>query len=787
MSALLCAVSLELRRACVRACRRPIRSSVGVVAVALGIAVTLPIAHYIDNTLWRATVFPDGRHLFLVEDRLTGRVLTISARELAHLRSALTPALTVGAFATGGTTSPETDRSSRFVSWAYLDAEGLRLLGVAPQLGRFYTGTQERTGEHVVLISDELWRRNFARNPDAIGQFLKRDSAVYEIIGIMPARFRFPLDGADAWIPFPTRMVASGLTRAMQLVVRSNVSADTARDEQTLSESLRSVGVLPGDVRLVNMEAALSAPARRAAPLLAIAAMSALLLASLVVWHLTLSDTVALQTETYTRIALGASRLRAAGVFACDTAFVGVVGAVGGVVVGNLLTGLSSVERLHSSAELATGGHFCTTLVAVMFSLALICSGCGWLIVTRVSRNSDKMLYSRASAPAYQAHRQGLLFTAAHVCGATVFMTCAALAWASILKLQEVSPGFATDRLLTVSIEIPDGREKHGTSQSDVVERLLAHFKQIPGVVSVAATTNLPIQANGMRMPLAFEGCDDRMTPVELRLISDSYFATLGIPVIAGRTAIKESQAGPLPIVVNRTLAMSCWFGRSALGRRARLGKDEFSVVGVIDDVPMFGLRKPAEAEVYLPLSLRSARFVHVLLRVDGESPYRIREPLRKAVRSVNPTIEIWRVRSIEDLMLDGEAALYARARMLGTATAVALVIAALGVYSTASLTARLRRRELAIRVAVGARPLVVVACTTLRAVLWALPGIAVGQLCAYLAASSLQPHLFRTDIFEPSLYALSTVAIMFVVASATLVASLGLIRGDLLRCLRTE
>lgn len=784
MGAALSTASFELWRACVRAWRRPVRSTVGVVCVALAVAVTVPIAHYFDNTLWRASLFPDGRHVFFVEDRLTGKELTLTSRELASLQSSSTSALTVGAFADGGTSSPEPDRSSRMVSWANVDADGLRILGVAPQLGQYYTSAQERAGERVALISDALWRREFAGSSNAIGQFLQRNSTRYEIIGIMPARFRFPLGGADAWIPFPSRSVGNQLTRATRLIVRTSTTTDSNLGEKILSESLKAVGVLPGDVRLLSAEAAFSAPARRAAPLLLIAAISALLLGSLVVWHLSWSDAVALQTEVYTRIALGASRLRAAGVFAIDTLVLSLVGVACGVATGQFLTALASVERLDSSGQLARVGNLSTTLITVAVSLIVICSGSGWVIITHVSRRSDKTLHSRASAPAYQAHRRGLFFTATHVCGATVFMTCAALAWASILKLQEVSPGFATDRLLTVSIEMPRSDEKQGGLQ---IERLLAHLRLIPGVISVAATTNLPIQANGMSMPLSFEACDDRVKVVQLRLISDNYFSTLGIPVINGRASIDEKRTGPLPIIVNRTLTMSCWFGRSSIGRHATLGRDEFTVVGVVDDVPMFGLRRPAQPEVYLPLSLRVVPFVQVLLRVDAETPYRVHEPLRKAVHNLDPTIEIWRVRSIEDLMLDGEASLYARARMLATATVVALVIAALGVYATAGLTARLRRHELAIRVAVGARPLVLATSTTLRAVLWALPGIAFGQVLAYLAAGSLQPYLFRTETLDPFLYALSTVAIVIVVATANLLACREVLSGDLLRCLREE
>lgn len=384
------------------------------------------------------------------------------------------------------------------------------------------------------------------------------------------------------------------------------------------------------------------------------------------------------------------------------------------------------------------------------------------------------------------------LLTSSQVACSMASLVAAQLAWASFVNLRAVSPGFRSEGLAIVTVAAPrffKVKDADLTQVFGFFESVLDGARRLPGVVAVAATTNLPIQGSVHRISLAAAEARPTCEYVQVRGVSHEYFRTLELPVIEGRTLVSgddlaSGAEGQNVVVVNRTLATRCWPGQSAVGRTLTLPIGTWRVVGVVGDVRVFGRRRPVPAEVYLPMSRFVFPSMYVLLRIGDERQPAASGPLRRLVATLDPEARVSSVRTIEQIISEAEAPLTLRARLLTAATVCSLVIAAVGVYATCAFTAHQRRREPAIRLALGASPRGLLWRGTSEAVAWALPGLLVGGALGYWAGLSLAPVLFGVMPFEPWTYVGSAWALTVLVGTAAWWGSRQVFDADLWRAL---
>jgi predicted permease len=765
-------------------------SGAAVAALTAGVGAATPLVSYLNQTLLRPSPFPDVHRLVYINDVAARSEITLAQTEIERLRKSNRLAA-IGAYSSRGTWFPESGTEP--VSWCVLDSDAFRALGVQPFFGRIYTDTDERTGEQVAVISYRLWRRVYHGDPAVLGTYVAKDSTTrYRIIGVMPQGFRFPVISSDVWTPVPKEEMGRPALRSLHVLAR-------VRPYDTLQSAQAEVGTIlsesgiveKGAVSLMSLQEMFDATPRRAAPLIAIGALAALLLSAVVIWHLLWSDAITARSEIGVRLALGASRPRALAIFPFQAAFVSAAGAGAGVVLASYIARLEGLTALDPSATVVSNMDL-SAIVVILACCMLIGVIAGTVPIAGYwSVDAARFLTSRPG-PFRRFHGTGGLLTGTQVCGATLFAVCAGLTWASIVKLGQLSPGFEGDRLLTLSVRatkisslpLPEMMRASG----DYFEHILVGASKVPGVVAAAATSTLPIHGSFMmKIPFTVgypqEGCEFAL----MRGVSDGYFKTLGLPLREGRMFGPSYGAELRVAIVNQTLASRCWPGQTAVGRVGRLGTNPLQVVGVVGDVPMFGVRKPAAPEVYVPISAFALPLMQVMLRVQGANPYQPYPTIRRLIMELDPEATVSQVRSIEDLMADAEAPLSVRARLFGVAAVLSLLIAAAGVFATAGLLARQRRRELAIRMALGASQVSLLVRSSLRAVGWSIPGLLAGAILAYWGASSLAPVLFGVRPFEPAIYGAAAGVLALVVGVATWFGSAQIFEPELLRFLHDE
>jgi predicted permease len=764
-------------------------------AAAIGIAT--PFVSYLDRFLLRPSPFPDSGSVVLVRlhEGVSGRELMALPREVEEFRHSPGVFREVSGFGYGGSVVP--DSGGMPIAVCRLQAAGFLLLGVAPVIGRHYTAQEERAQELVAVISDNLWHRQYGRTPDVLGSEIVLGRGLpYRVIGVMPREFRFPDSSPDVWIPFPP---TGGQIAHMKIVgrVHRGVSLETAQGMGRAALQ-RMPGRKEAEMTLVRLDDELKGVARRSAPLVVVAVIAALLLSSSVICYVLLGDALSADVEMGVRMALGASRLRAFSVFPLQGFFVALAGTALGIVVAGYLSRVRGLHVLHRTAAMLDG--FDARVLIAMFGVALSAGlAAGGVAVLRMrARSVQSLLGSGGASSSKRTNRTRLVLGAAQIACATLFCVLAALSWASFVNIKKVSPGFRPDRLLTAQVVIPSlfdqpferrDVEQRVERYHDLSQRILQALEDLPGASLAAVTSGLPI-LSPITGYLSFSAgaptpeCDRGA----FRAVSDNYFETLGLRLKEGRSFNAADRPNSERIaIVNQKLAAGCWPDSSAVGRTGVLIGEKVRIVGVVEDVPMLGRRKPPEPEVYMPLSQFPSPITFVVVRVEGDDPYAALPALRARIRGVDSEANVLTARSMEDILSESEGPLTVRAGLMSAASVSTILIAVLGVYAAATFSSRERRRERAIRVALGATPRRLLLRSTLDTVTWSLPGLAAGLGLAYWAASSLGPVLFGVSRFEPSLYGGSAVLLSCIAALSSWLGGLDLYRIDLLRYLHSD
>jgi putative ABC transport system permease protein len=730
----------------------------GVVVLAAGCFVSAPIVAYIDTSILRASLFRDASRLVLVEsaDRQTGARVPLSLDQVERLRSLQSVFDAVIAFAPAGTAPPDDRPPSRPVVWCFLGEDAFRTFGVNPVLGSTFGGGERWHGETTAVISYEFWSRHFGRDVAVLGRYVARGWTQYRVVGVMPKNFRFPAGGADIWIPLASADSHASSIGYLDVISRMKAGVSIRQVQAAVSATL-AVGD-DGSKResfVVGLEDAIRAPAFRALPMLAITAFSVLLLAAVVLAHLLLAEAVDRRSEVGIRMSLGASRFAANSVFTVRSLILSAVGGAIGLGLSAAVMGIAT--RIAPAGPLRASGPVDVRIAGIM---ALVCASIGMVagaapLLVTWRRPVRPIVGFRNDGQAGMARQLGPLLVAGVACCATFFLINSALSLESMRRLRLVAPGIAGDQILTATVVAPLHLLNLGRDErfrlTEFFGHLLDGVRRLPGVRAASAASGPPVRAPQVSLAFRGEGARTTCDRVQLRTIAPDYLGVLGIRLERGR-ALRATEPEPAALV-NRTLEQQCWPGSSAEGRVGELAGSRVRIVGVVSDVRTRGRRVPVDPELYLPMSVAPLPSMCFVLRVAGHDPYAPAEGFRRLVRRQDPEAKLVTVASVEDLLSAPEAPLTTTAILLSAAAAATLLVAVLGVYATCAADMRLRRKEIAVRLALGADPQALVVRQATTAVVRALPGIGLGCLFAALGAGSLAPLLFEVGRVETSVY----------------------------------
>ncbi len=661
----------------------------------------------------------------------------------------------------------------------YVTSTLFQLLGVRPALGRFFTAAEELppAGEAVVVLDYGSWQRRFGSDPDVIGRTLDLGERTFTIIGVAPEGFTgVELQPAELWLPVSAKggpvpdwatthgwtwlsivgRVAPGAT-AEQAAVQATAVYDATQPvrEPALSAelSLRPLwfdqhGVEASEVTVSRWLVGVS--------------LALLLVASANVINLLLARGLRRRREIAVRLALGVSRRRLVRLLLTEGVLLAVAGGVAGLLVaywGMYVLRLTLLDGIAWAGSPIDGRVLGYTAAATVVTALLV----GLLPAIRAS--DPRLAASLASGSVRSgSHRSRLRWglTGAQAALSALLLIGAGLFVHSLWSIQRLDIGLQPERVIQLSLDWPstggetdEERAAASTRQRAVLDEALERVRTLPGVTSAALGTGTPFHS-AFQTSSKVSGYDS-LPPMPgggpyMSGVSDGYFETVGTRILRGRGMTSADVRGAeRVVVVNETMARTLWPQGDAIGQCffAVDGQSECSrVVGVVQDTPRFELRDEPAFQLYLS-QLQALRGGVLLVRATGR-PEALAVPLRSALLSLDPSlldvkVELWRnvlAPQLRPWRLG--AALFA---LFG---ALALAVAAVGLYSVMSYTAASRSQEMGVRVALGAQPANVRWLVMRQGLLLGLGGIAVGVLLALAGGRWVEPLLFGTSPREP-------------------------------------
>jgi len=596
-----------------------------------------------------------------------------------------------------------------------------RILGVPAYRGRSFNPDEERLGlsAGVAVISYAAWRDRFGADPAALGRTVRLDGMERVVVGIMPPGLRYPYE-ADFWVPMTSADDPNATWGYnIQARLRAGVSLAEARAElEALSPRLPAVARLDG-MQLVAYplrEVLVGDDGRLVAVLLAAVGFLLLIVCANVA-HLMLAESISRRHEFALRSALGATRARNIRQILTETTVVAVLGGGVGLVLALVGESLLTVLVPTNLSQVLPGpsfdGQVLTFTVAVSLGTGIAAGlvPSAWVAGRRpasllrgVGRGTVRAGLGRL-APALIVAELALALTLLSGAGALL---------ADLTYRQRIALGYRAEDLLTLNVTLSGDPYREGARRAAFLDRVLAGMRALPGIDGAATVTTFPAEGQGTFLSsLEFEDRPpqpDAPVIAHTRLVSDGFFVTMGMPLLRGR-AIEAADAASAPpvAVVSRSLAERYWPGEDPIGRRIRARRDDApgpwrQVIGVVDDVHEF--YGDSEMAWYVPYAQDpdgpGARQAVFVVRTAGTSPALVRG-VRDAIWQVDPGLAVFDVAGADALYDRSLAARRSAGLLTALFAGVGLLVAAFGVYASVAFSVNARRRETAVRIAIGA------------------------------------------------------------------------------------
>ncbi|MBN8247651.1 MAG: ABC transporter permease [Verrucomicrobia bacterium] len=824
----------DLRFAFRQLLKNPGFTAVAVLTLALGIGANTAIFSVVNAVLLRPLPYPEPDQLVQLRlDRSGSSSTVVGSTPFAVVKAQSRSLAGIAAYLGGDRTLTGSGAAARVVTGS-VTADFFPLLGVQPALGRHFTREEDTpNGPKSVLLSHGLWQSRFGGDPGVLGRTLVLDGQSHTVVGILPERFQYP-ERFELWTPLALRETAT----------ETLPSAQSANEGMGLM-MLKAIGRLKPGVTLPQAQAELQIIAQRRQPgtptpatrgeggegegegdgggggiltwvglheqvvgdvkgplLVLLGAVAfVLLIACANVANLLLARAAARQREMAVRAALGAGRLRVARQLLTESVLLAVAGGALGLLVAFLgvraLVSWSgaSLPAMHGLGVDAWALGF-TFGVSVITGLAF-----GLAPAIQAGRANVNAALKEEGRGDTGGHRNRLrhALVVSEVALALVLLIGAGLLIQSVSRLTGVNPGFRTGDVLTFQVTLAEGRS--AAQKVRFMEQVVERLQTLPGVQAAAATDTLPLTEMSRvgvadvegRPPIDFANARrSDVIPLSRPTVTADYFNAMGIPVKSGRTFTAQEARSPAgSVVVNEMFEKQYFPGQSAVGRRIRLHPTQDrerwqTVVGVVRDVRQGGLAGDIMPEVYSPDLEDAGGNLSFALRVTGD-PAGLATAVRDAVAAVDPNQPLHSLMTMEQRLAGTTTSPRVNMALLGSFAAVALVLAVVGIYGVMSHAVTQRRREIGVRMALGAEPRTVLGLVIGGGLRLTLLGVAGGLAGAFALTRYLSSQLYSVKATDPMTFLGVAVALTAVALIACWIPARRASRVDPMVALRAE
>ena len=816
---------------------RQLRKSPGfaltaVLTLAFGIGATTAIFSIVEGVLLRPLPFLNPGSLVVVGDTLEGvgdafggpqvtAPETIVYRRDTHSFTELGSFRQTG-FELSGVGDPAQINATRMAAAMF------PVLGVSPLMGRAFTQQEDEGRAQVVVISYQMWRSRFHGDENILGTKIQLDRKPYEIIGVMPRSFEFPLvpgqlNRSELWVPmsFTQQDIEQGAgSWNFQMVGRLKPGVTPAQAQQDASlvaqQIMRSFPAFMSSLRIhaviQPLDEATVSTARPLVRLLFLAVAVVLFIACANLAGLLLVRVIRRRREIAVRLALGATAaavIRQNLIEALTLSIAG--GLLGlGLAAAVLRVGISFLpETLPRINSIALDWKVMAFALMLALLTGLLCGLIPAFAASRTGVNETLKEGGRTGMAGAGHARLRSILVIAEIAVALVLLAASGLLLRSFEKLRAVDLGFRADHMLTAAYGLP--RQQYATQAAvDAFNtNLLLRLQQLPGVQAVGITTNLPATGNNNNtgfVPEAYVPPQGAGLNVAWwsEIIGD-YFRAAGIPLLRVRDFTAADRAdSPLVVIVNRTLAEHYWPGQDPIGKRMHIGAREtpalwMTVVGEIGDIKQGTADETTREQVYQPAdqfkaalgSLANADMINgdggtIVLR-SQLPPEQLASALRSTVRSIDPLLPLTQVESMEQVVAEGQASRRFNAVLISSFAAAAVLLALLGIYSVIAFSAALRTQELAIRLALGSQRSSVMRLVLVSGAKLGLAGCCIGVVAAVFATRLLSSLLFQVNPLDPFVLVLAAASIFLLVLAASVIPARRAASIEPMQALRSE
>jgi len=770
--------------------KKPGFALVAVVTLGLGIGAGTAIFSVVDAVLLRDLPYSKPDQLVLVWERFLTFGLDkvpVSAAEYVDYRNENQVFDQIATYGTVDFNLTGQDQPER-ISGAAVTASLFPLLGVDPIAGRTFADEENQAGrDGVTVISNGLWRRRFAANPQIVGQSITLNGRSYSIIGVMPSGFQFPMSlygikgvtftqPAELWVPLvfrPAQLKERG-SRGYGVIGRlkpgetlSRAAADVesiaARMQQRFGDSYPADG---WGAAAVSLKEQVVGRLRPVLVVLSVAVALVLLIACANVANLLLARALSREKEVAIRMAVGAGRWRIIRQLMAESAILSILGGVVGLLIAfwgiDLLVSFSAqtLPRVKDTSvdwRVLAFSLSVSVLTAILFGLVPA-------LHTSKPDLGESLKERGQSSGQGTRRRLARAIVVGEFAIAVTLLISAVLVIRSLWRLQNVNPGFDAKNVLAFDLTLPLEGFADRQSVAAFYQRALDRIRSLPGVEVAGASTILPLSGSNSDQSFVIEGRIPRrieeVADVEYRVVTPDYFRALVIPILSGRS-FQESDNDKAPgvTIVNQALARRYFQGEDPVGKRVTTddprepGAVWLTIVGVSGDVRHRGLAEEPEPEMYVAHQQYPDRRMSFVVRA-AFSPDKAASAIKLEISALSPNLPVYNIRTLERLISESIAQQRLSTLLFGLFAAIAVALASIGIYGVMAYNVGQRSHEIAIRRALGAKRGEIMRIIIGQGMIMAAAGIGIGLGLALILGRSLSALLFGINYLDPATYA---------------------------------